>query len=94
MDFLPQLSTLAGVVVLACMSPGPDFVAVTSRALVSRKAGIGVALGITVAVAVWATLAIAGLGVLLARVAWLYEAIRLVGALSPSSHGVNIQHHA
>ena len=81
MEFLPQLSALAGVVVLACMSPGPDFVAVTSSALTSRKAGLGVAFGITVAVAVWATLAIAGLGLLLTQVAWLYEIIRLIGAV-------------
>lgn len=81
MEFLPQLSALAGVVILACMSPGPDFVAVTSRALVSRKAGVGMALGITAAVAAWATLAIAGLGLVLAQVAWLYGIIRLVGAV-------------
>ena len=46
MSYLPQLLTLAGVMWLACMSPGPDFVAVSSNALASRRAGVLVALGV------------------------------------------------
>ena len=38
MDYLPQLLTLSGIVLLACASPGPDFVAVTSQALGARMA--------------------------------------------------------
>nr|WP_240158433.1 LysE family transporter [Pantoea sp. Tr-811] len=65
---------------LACVSPGPDFIAVTSNALVSRKRGMGVALGTSAGITLWAVLAIVGLGVLLNTVAWLYDAIRVVGA--------------
>nr|WP_240164555.1 LysE family translocator [Pantoea sp. Ap-967] len=65
---------------LGCVSPGPDFIAVTSNALVSRKRGLGVALGTSVGIAIWAILAVIGLGVVLATVAWLYDAIRVVGA--------------
>lgn len=80
MQFAPQLLTLAAVVLLACVSPGPDFIAVTSNALVSRSRGLGVAAGVSIACAVWAALAMFGLGVLLTEISWLYEAIRLFGA--------------
>ncbi|MQT12037.1 LysE family translocator [Segnochrobactrum spirostomi] len=81
MSYLPQLLTLAAVLLLACISPGPDFIAVTSHALASRRRGLGVALGVAAACVVWASLAMFGLGVLLVRISWLYEAIRVVGAL-------------
>lgn len=55
--------------------------AVTSHSLESRRSGLLVALGITCAVAVWATLAIAGLSFLLAKLSWLYEFLRLIGAV-------------
>lgn len=72
--------TIALVFLLGAMSPGPDFVAVTSHSLVSRRAGLQVAAGITAAIAIWAALAMFGLGVLLAQVGWLYMAVRLIGA--------------
>ncbi|MBS3188435.1 LysE family translocator [Pseudomonas sp. SAR267] len=80
MDYVPQLLTIGAVMLLACVSPGPDFIAVTSNALVSRSRGMGVAVGTSAGIAIWAVLAIVGLGVLLSTVAWLYDAIRVVGA--------------
>jgi len=80
MEFMPQLATLASVMLLACISPGPDFIAVTSQSLSDRKAGIGAAIGVTVACLIWATLAIFGLGMILSRLSWLYEVIRYLGA--------------
>jgi threonine/homoserine/homoserine lactone efflux protein len=69
-----------GVVVLAYASPGPDFVAVTAAALASRRTGLGAALGVAAASLLWAGAALAGLGLVLTRIAWLYEAVRLAGA--------------
>ncbi|MHA7598636.1 LysE family translocator [Alicycliphilus sp. T452] len=80
MNYLPQLLTLSGIVLLACASPGPDFVAVTSQALGGRRSGVFTGLGITCAVAVWASLAVFGFGLLVQQFFWLYEAIRLAGA--------------
>lgn len=80
MSYIPQLLTLAGVMLLACISPGPDFVAVSSQALGSRRAGVLVALGVAAGCVVWALLAVFGLGVLLIRLGWVYAAIRLAGA--------------
>lgn len=81
MDFIPQLLTLCGIILLACASPGPDFVAVTSHALTERRSGVLVGWGIACAVAVWAVLAILGFGLLMARLAWLYDSIRILGAI-------------
>lgn len=81
MEFLPQLITLGSVVLLACISPGPDFIAVTSHALSGRRAGLGAAIGVSVACLVWSSLAMFGLGLLLARIAWLYEVVRIAGAV-------------
>ena len=80
MDYLPQLLTIAGVLLLACISPGPDFVAVTSHALSSRRSGVRIALGIAAAITAWAAITVCGLVLILARIAWLYEIIRLLGA--------------
>src|SRR5690606_25022403 len=81
MDYLSQLLTLSGIILLACASPGPDFVAVTSHALSNRRSGVFVGLGIASAVVVWATLAILGFGLLIKELFWLYEAIRMAGAI-------------
>lgn len=80
MEYLPQLAALAGVMLLACVSPGPDFVAVSSAALVDRRTGVLTALGVSLGCVLWATLAVFGLGVLLTKIGWLYSAVRLVGA--------------
>lgn len=80
MDYIPQLLALSGIVLLACASPGPDFVAVTSHALSERRSGVFVGLGITCAVALWASLAVFGFGLLIQQFFWLYESIRLAGA--------------
>ena len=79
MEYLPQLLTIGAVMLLGCVSPGPDFIAVTSNALASRQRGLGVALGTALGIAVWAVLAVVGLGVLLTRLSWLYDVIRVIG---------------
>jgi len=77
LDVLPLL----GVWLLAVLTPGPDFVVVvqyaTSR---SRRHGAMVAVGVSSAVLLWATGSMLGLSVLLARLSWLYEIVRLAGA--------------
>ena len=80
MEYAPQLIAIAGFVLLACASPGPDFVAVTSHALIDRRSAVFVGLGIACSVAVWATLAILGFGLLISELTWLYEVIRFIGA--------------
>jgi len=80
MSYLPQLAVIAGVMLLGCISPGPDLLAVTSHALAKRRAGLLVAAGVASAHVVWAALAVFGLGLMLVQMAWLYELIRMAGA--------------
>lgn len=80
MSYFPQLAAVAGVMLLGCISPGPDLMAVTSHALASRRAGFLAAWGIATSHALWAALAVFGLGLVLSQVAWLYGAIRIAGA--------------
>lgn len=81
MSYFPQLAAVAGVMLLGCISPGPDLIAVTSHALAKRRPGLFAAFGIATSHALWATLAVFGLGLILAQVAWLYGAIRIAGAV-------------
>lgn len=81
MSYFPQLAAVAGVMLLGCISPGPDLIAVTSHALAKRRPGLFAAFGIATSHALWATLAVFGLGLILAQVAWLYGAIGIAGAV-------------
>jgi len=75
------LAGIAGVFLLACLSPGPVWVVVTSTSVaVSRRAGILAGLGVAGATLTWATVGVLGAGVLLAGLAPLATALRLAGA--------------
>lgn len=74
------LLPLAGVLLLSVASPGPNFVIVTSTAVVSRRAGMMTGLGLAAASGTWAAIAIAGLSLLVTHVAWVHTALRLAGA--------------
>jgi threonine/homoserine/homoserine lactone efflux protein len=81
MSYLPQLLTIAGVFFLSVASPGPNFAIVTSTAMsVSRRAGVLAGLGLATASCTWALLAIAGLGIVLNHVPWVYTTVKIVGA--------------
>jgi RhtB (resistance to homoserine/threonine) family protein len=76
-----QLFAFAGIVLLAAMSPGPDFVIVTRYAAVSgRRSGVAAALGIACGVFVWAVVAAFGVAALLAASAVAFTLVKLVGA--------------
>ena len=80
MEYLGILGGIAGVFLLACLSPGPVWMVITSTSIaVSRKAGVLTGLGVAGATLTWATLAMLGLG-LLGELAWLTVAIKLAGA--------------
>jgi threonine/homoserine/homoserine lactone efflux protein len=85
----------SGVFLLACLSPGPVWVVITSIA-VSRKAGILTSLGVAGTTLTRATVAILGLGLLLAQLAWLSSIIWLAGAayLTHMDRGADDCHRA
>ena len=66
MDDLSILATLTGVLALSVISPGPNFLIVTSTAMrVSRRAGLATAAGLALASLTWALLTEAGFALLL-----------------------------
>jgi threonine/homoserine/homoserine lactone efflux protein len=77
-----QLLTIAGVFLLSVASPGPNFAMVTSTAMrVSRRAGMFAGLGLAAASCTWTLLVIAGVGIILTQAPWIYQAIKIIGAL-------------
>ncbi|GAB2516812.1 LysE family translocator [Nocardia heshunensis] len=79
---LTEILTLAGVIVLGSMSPGPDFLIVLRNSVVSgRRAGVASAGGIAVGVFVWALVTAVGVAGLLAASAEAYTAVKLIGAI-------------
>lgn len=81
MDHVGTLAAIGGVFLMACLSPGPVFVVISSTAIaVSRKAGVLVGLGVAGATFTWAAVTMLGLGVIMTQVAWLHTGLRLAGA--------------
>ncbi|MGW4246430.1 LysE family translocator [Nocardia sp. NPDC004722] len=79
---LTEIFTLAGVIVLGSMSPGPDFLIVLRNSVVSgRGAGVASAAGIAVGVFVWALVTAVGVAGLLAASAQAYTVVKLLGAI-------------
>jgi threonine/homoserine/homoserine lactone efflux protein len=78
---LTQALALAGVILLAAMSPGPDFV-IMLRSVLSggRRAGLACAAGIASGVLAWAVVTSVGIAGLLAASAVAFTVVKLVGA--------------
>jgi threonine/homoserine/homoserine lactone efflux protein len=72
----------AAVVCLAgVMSPGPNFVAVTHRAIsTSRVEAVAVVFGVSMVNSLWAAMAMFGLNLLVTSLPWLLWSIKLMGA--------------
>jgi threonine efflux protein len=71
-----SLVCLAGV-----MSPGPNFVAVTHRAVTApRSEALALVAGIACVSVLWSGSALFGLGLLFALFPWLFWAVKLLGA--------------
>lgn len=83
--------TIALVHLVALLSPGPDFFFVSQTAVsrTRRQAMFGV-VGITLGVVVWSALALAGLQLLLQKLAWLERLIAVAGGLYLAWMGVKM----
>ena len=81
MGYLGALALLAGAHTLGVISPGPNFLFVSSTAMnQSRRAGVGAGLGVAAGAITWAVLTLSGLGLVISHLPQLYDAMRLVGA--------------
>lgn len=74
--------TVALVNLVALMSPGPDFFFISQTAISrSRIEAIKGALGVSLAVAIWATIALLGLNLILEKMSWLHKLIMVGGGV-------------
>lgn len=65
---------------LAVVSPGPNFLIVSQLSVArSRAAGMGATLGVSAGALTYASLTLFGLSVVLDRMAWLHDPIRIAG---------------
>lgn len=76
-----ELAAFAGIIVLGQFSPGPDMVLLTRTALrEGSKAGVQMAVGITVGLVVHSTIAIGGVAVAFERLPMLRMVLQYVAA--------------
>jgi RhtB (resistance to homoserine/threonine) family protein len=79
--YLAEFLTVAGIHLLAVMSPGPDFVLISRNSLVySRKAGIFSALGLALGIIVHITYSLIGVGFIIAKSIVAFSIIKFLGA--------------
>lgn len=74
-----QLLAFTGVAAGMVAMPGADFTVVVRNALVSRRAGVACALGITAGLLLHTALAVAGVAAVLTAVPALFRALQLAG---------------
>ncbi len=78
---LAAVLTVSIVCAVGVMSPGPNFVAVTHRAVTaSRSEVLALVLGVACVSALWAAAAVFGLGILFTLFPWLFWSVKLLGA--------------
>src|SRR5215471_11924878 len=82
MGYWGSLALLAGAHMLGTISPGPNFLFVSSTAMhLSRRAGIAAGLGVAAGTITWLALTLSGLGLIISRSPEIYDGLRLVGAV-------------
>ncbi|WP_175837647.1 LysE family translocator [Burkholderia anthina] len=70
------------ITLLAVISPGPDFAMVTRNSLMlSRRSGLLTAWGIGLGVTIHVSYTLLGVGLLIRQSLWLFNAVKLVGAI-------------
>lgn len=80
-EYFPSLLSLAGLNMIALISPGPDFAVVVRNSLIySRKVALLTALGIALGIFVHVTYTLFGLGVIIRESAWLFLSVKYLGA--------------
>jgi threonine efflux protein len=81
MNTWTQLLSLVVIWTIVVVSPGPCFLAVVQLSVAgSRRSGMLATLGIAAGTILWCVLSLLGLSVLFAKVAGLYDVLRLLGA--------------
>jgi len=80
--YLPSILSIALLVMVAVISPGPDFAIVVKNSLIySRKTALLTALGVALGILVHVSYTLLGLGLLIANDPWLLSFVKYCGAL-------------
>lgn len=79
---MTELLAVVAITLLAVISPGPDFAMVTRNSLLlSRRAGVCTAIGIGLGVLIHVGYTLVGVGLLIQRSVWLFNAMKIAGAV-------------
>lgn len=80
LNYLPTLASLAGINMLALISPGPDFAVVLRNSLLySRKTAILTAAGIAFGCLIHVSYTLFGLGLVIQKNPWLFLSVQYAG---------------
>lgn len=78
---LTALLSLAGLNMIALISPGPDFAVIVRNSLIySRKTALLTAMGIALGCLIHLTYSILGLGLIIKENEWLFQGVKYLGA--------------
>lgn len=76
-----EFFAISFIIVLAAISPGPDFAMVVKNSLSgSRTAGLYTALGVTISLLIHSSYGIFGLAMIISKSLLLFSAIKIIGA--------------
>ena len=79
--YLPSILSLAGLNIVALISPGPDFAVVVKNSLIySRKTALLTAFGIALGILIHVSYSLLGLGFVIKENAWLFLGVKYLGA--------------
>ncbi len=80
-QFLPEFLTVAGVHLLAVMSPGPDFILISRNSLVySRRVAVASAAGLALGILVHVIYSLIGIGLIISRSVAVFSILKFIGA--------------
>jgi len=79
--YMAEIIAVSTIAIFMAMLPGADFIMVTRTSISNgRLAGLYMSLGMSLSVCIHASYSIAGLAVVIANSAWLFLAIKYLGA--------------
>ena len=79
--YMTEIIAVSTIALFMAMLPGADFIMVTRTSISNgRIAGLYMSLGMSLSVCIHASYSIAGLAVVIANSAWLFSAIKYLGA--------------
>ncbi|HID92239.1 TPA: LysE family translocator [Candidatus Peregrinibacteria bacterium] len=81
-EYIPLIASIAFMLLLALVIPGPDFFMVVRQSLqYSRKTGIYTAIGLGLGIAVHITYCLAGIALIISKSILLFNIIKIIGAI-------------